>query len=76
MFDATTGNLLQTFDDPTPTSLDSFGTSVAISGNNIVVGAYHDDTQGTEMGQVHLFDATTTFVKADYRKWLDPILKA
>jgi len=59
LFDATTGNLLQTFDDPTVTTFDAFGRSVSISGNNVLVGAGGDDTNGGNVGQAHLFDATT-----------------
>lgn len=59
LFDATTGSLLQTFDDPTPTGSDHFGSAVAISGNLVLVGARHDDTNGVDVGQAHLFDATT-----------------
>ena len=59
LFDVTTGALLQTFDDPTPTTGDDFGNSVAISGNNVLVGASGDDTNGSNVGQAHLFDATT-----------------
>jgi len=59
LFDATTGNLLQTFDDPTVTNLDQFGVKVSISGNNVLVGAPRDDTNGAQVGQAHLFDATT-----------------
>ena len=33
------GNLLQTFDDPTPTTEDLFGWSVALDGNNVLIGA-------------------------------------
>ena len=59
LFDATTGTLLQTFDDPTPTNGDSFGNSVALDGNRLLIGAPYDDTQGVNIGQAHLFDATT-----------------
>jgi len=68
LFDASSGDLLQTFSDPTPSSNDSqndfdlFGASVAINGNNILIGAPQDTTHttdGTFVGQVHLFDATT-----------------
>ncbi len=59
LFDATTGLLLQTFDDPTVTTSDGFGFSVSISGNNVLVGAPLDDTNGGNVGQAHLFDATT-----------------
>jgi len=59
LFDATTGNLLQVFNDPTPTDGDWFGRSVAIDGGHILIGARHDDTLGVDVGQAHLFDAST-----------------
>ena len=59
LFDATSGALLQTFDDPTPTGSDRFGNSVAIFGNNVLIGAYGDDGSGTDVGQAYLFDLTT-----------------
>ena len=59
LFDAVTGNLLRTFSDPTITSVDLFGISVAIDGNNALIGASRDDTNGLDVGQAHLFDAVT-----------------
>jgi len=59
LFDAGTGALLQTFNDPTVTRGDRFGLSVALSGNNVLIGAFRDDTNGVNVGQAHLFDATT-----------------
>ena len=59
LFDATTGVLLRTFNDPTITNADNFGVSVAIDGNNVLIGASGDDTNGSAVGQAHLFDATT-----------------
>ena len=56
-----TGNLLRTFNDPTPTSdgtvsgSDRFGDSVALDGNIVLIGAYRDDTLGPTVGQAHLF---------------------
>ncbi len=35
---------------------DSFGESVAISGNTLVVGAYGDDNNGTSMGAAYIFE--------------------
>lgn len=55
LFDAATGNLLQTFNDPTVTTGDAFGISVAIDGNNVLIGAFRDDTNGRDVGQAHLF---------------------
>ena len=59
LFDALSGNLLRTFDDPTPRAFDFFGYSVAIDGNNVLVGAWGDDTGETNAGQAHLFSAGT-----------------
>ena len=53
------GNLLQTFDDPSVTTEDWFGLSVAISDDLVLISDSKDDTAGTDIGQVHLFDAAT-----------------
>src|SRR3989344_4418078 len=58
-FDATTGALLQTFNNPTPAEADFFGSSVSLSGNMALIGAYNDDTGATNAGSAHLYDATT-----------------
>ena len=55
LFDAVTGNLLQTFNNPTPAVWDSFGNSVALDGNNVLIGAWNDNTLGTWVGQAYLF---------------------
>ncbi|MFA9460100.1 WD40 repeat domain-containing protein [Thiohalorhabdus methylotrophus] len=54
------GNLLRSFDDPTPTGLSHFGESVAISadGTRILIGAPDDSTIAFQAGQAHLFDAS------------------
>ena len=57
LFDATTGGLLRTFNNPTPAASDGFGNSVAVSGNWVVVGASGDDTGATNAGAAYLFDA-------------------
>jgi hypothetical protein len=59
LFDATTGGLLQTFNNPTPEGGDQFGSSVAISGNHVLVGARNDSTSAERAGTAYLFDATT-----------------
>jgi len=59
LYNATTGALVATLDNPTPASSDLFGYSVAISGNNVVIGADRDDTDATDSGSVYVFDATT-----------------
>jgi hypothetical protein len=59
LFDVTTGNLVQTFNNPTPEAGDIFGLSVAISGNNALIGAIYDNTGATQAGSAYLFDVTT-----------------
>ena len=59
LFDATTGNLLQTFLAPDASSGDQFGEGVAIDGNNVLIGVRNEDTGATDSGAAYLFDATT-----------------
>ena len=59
LFDATTGLLLRTLDDPSPTTFDHFGISVDVHGNFVVVGASGDRTAGSGAGQAHLFDTSS-----------------
>ena len=56
--DATNGNLLHTFLSPIPGVEGEFGTSVSISGNNILIGS-NDDAGVFAAGAAYLFDATT-----------------
>ena len=70
LFDAISGNLLHTFDDPTVTTEDVFGWSVAIDGNNILVGASWDDTNGGNVGQAHLFTPEPSTTRS-CRSWRD-----
>ncbi len=59
LFDAVTGNLLQTFFHPTPTAFYFFGAAVAISGNNVLIGSENDGAGGENSGAAYLFDAGT-----------------
>jgi hypothetical protein len=59
LFNLSTGQRLFTFDDPTPTNRDFFGQSVAIDGDLVLIGDARDDTADTNVGQAHLFSATT-----------------
>ncbi len=45
-----------TLNNPTPSSYDYFGYSVAISGSRIVVGADYDDTVAANAGSAYVFD--------------------
>ncbi len=50
------GTLLTTFTNPTPAMNDGFGRSVAgVGTDKIVIGAFLDDTGGTDVGAVYLF---------------------
>jgi hypothetical protein len=56
LFD-TAGNLLHTFYNPTPSKGDVFGHSVAISENNVLVGAFSKSAGAKYSGAAYLFDA-------------------
>ena len=59
LLETTTGSLVHTFDDPTVTDSDLFGGAVALDGNHVLIAASIDDTNGTNVGQTHLFEANT-----------------
>jgi outer membrane protein assembly factor BamB len=56
LFDGSTGQLLRTIRNPQPAAGDHFGWSIAVVGENILVGAYADDGG---VGAAHLFDGAT-----------------
>ncbi|MCA9008092.1 MAG: cadherin-like domain-containing protein, partial [Planctomycetaceae bacterium] len=56
IYDAVNGNHLFTLNNPTPADSDQFGTSVAVSGNRVVVGAFSDDTGASGAGSAYVFD--------------------
>jgi hypothetical protein len=64
IFNVTNGSLLHTLDNPNPVGIsfnDSFGGSVAISGNYAIVGARLEDEAdvGNDSGKAYIFDVTT-----------------
>jgi WD40 repeat protein len=59
IFDMTTGQQIFKLLPTDGAEGDRFGIAVAISGNTVVVGAYHDDVTGIDSGSAYLFDATT-----------------
>lgn len=59
LFDAGTGKLLRTFNDPTVTDGDQFGRSVVLAGDRVLIGAPGDDTKSDNSGQAYLFDANS-----------------
>jgi putative methionine-R-sulfoxide reductase with GAF domain len=59
VYNTSTGVLLQTLTNPSPAQNDFFGHSVAVSGSTVAVGAWTDDTGGTDSGAAYVFDAVT-----------------
>jgi len=63
IYNVTTGTLLFSLENPNAYSTylnDQFGTSVAISGNYAIVGAYaEDDAGGSASGKVYIYNLTT-----------------
>lgn len=59
LFAADTGALLQKFTPPDGVDQDSFGGAVAISGGHALIGAIHDDDNGTSSGSAYLFETAT-----------------
>jgi len=63
VFNVTTGVLVHTLDNPNAygtSAGDSFGSSVAISGNYAIVGAVsEDDAGGNSSGKAYIFNVTT-----------------
>ena len=63
IYNATTGALLHTLDNPNPygtSQSDQFGHSVSISGNYAIVGAKaEDDAGGVQSGKAYIYNVTT-----------------
>ena len=59
LFDIATGKQIAKLLPDDGAASDWFGWSVAISGNNAIVGAFRDDDNGSESGSAYLFDTTT-----------------
>ncbi len=55
----TSGGLLQTFNNPNPVAIGQFGSSVAISGSNLLIGAWGNTSGGvSQAGQAYLFNTS------------------
>ncbi len=52
------GDLLETFSNPTPGIGDGFGYSIATVGDNVLISAPNDDTHGGNAGAAYLFDVS------------------
>lgn len=59
LFDSEDGSLLRTFLNPTPEPGEHFGTSVAMVGDNVLIGAALDNTTVPSGGAAYLFDGST-----------------
>jgi len=59
LFDASSGQLLQTFLSPTPDANGALGRSVAFVGERLLVGARFDDSVGEDAGAAYVFDAAS-----------------
>lgn len=59
IFSLSAGSLLQTFNDPTAHAGDFFGSDIAVSGSKLLIGAYGDDSGGTDSGAASVFDLQT-----------------
>jgi len=59
LFDVTTGNQLWKLTADDADTSDWFGSSVAISGNTAIVGAFSDNDAGFRSGSAYLFDTST-----------------
>jgi hypothetical protein len=68
LFDGSTGNLLRTFQKPTPAKSAGFGCSVALVGDNVLVGAYGADAGATDAGAAYLFDGSTGNLLRTFQK--------
>jgi len=65
LFD-TSGNLIQTFHNPTPESGDGMGIGLAIDGNNVLAGASSDDTGAEGAGSAYLFNPDDVVVGGEF----------
>ena len=59
LFDAASGSLVHTLNNPAPELADNFGYSVAIEGDTVLVGAYRDNAGANDAGTVYEFSAAS-----------------
>ena len=59
VFNTSTGQQLQQLIPDDGAAVDEFGSSIAISGGTVVIGAPGDDDNGSNSGSVYLFNAST-----------------
>ena len=66
LFDGSTGTFIRSFFNPTPENFELFGNSLAVSGNNILVGALRHIKSHSFLGAAYLFDGTTGDLTATF----------
>lgn len=59
LFDAATGALLRTFNNPAPSASEYFGVSIDIDEPYVLIGAYRENTYGTGAGLAYLYHTGT-----------------
>jgi len=59
LYDTATGSLLHVLNPQTPVNNSLFGSSVSISGDNVLVGARREEELGSNSGVAYLFDRST-----------------
>ncbi len=60
IYSSATGALLQTLINPSPAASDRFGTSVAVSGMRVMIGAHYDDSSAADAGVAYLYELAST----------------
>jgi ELWxxDGT repeat protein len=66
-FNISSGELLRTIANPSQVSGDNFGREIAMSGNNLVIGALFEDTGAVSAGSAYVFNSTTGALLRTYR---------
>jgi hypothetical protein len=59
LFDTVTGALLETFENPTPSTGDQFGAALALLPGRVAVGSWLDDVAAPDAGAVYIFRDTS-----------------
>ena len=59
VYSASTGSLIHSIHNPDPAAHDNFGSSVSIEGDFAIIGAYRDDTAGSNTGSAYIYNITT-----------------
>lgn len=59
LFDVATGNLLHTWNNPTPQVNDYFGGKLALNGHYAIISGYGDSSLAAASGAVYIYDTVT-----------------